>query len=627
MVQDQAAPLPDLEMLEQLPVAVFVLTADGHPFYSNQVARDLLGAGIDQTTGADDLGVRYSAYRAGTDEVYPSAEMPVVRALAGFRTTINDMELDRPGGRVTLEVHGAPVRDSGGNVLYGLGVFQDITERVDSASLIQSLVRRSESMLSASEEGMFSLDERGLCTYVNRHTEEMLGIKRVAMAGWSIHEAVHSHASEDARHGVAECPLQLVVKARVPAFGLDTFWRTDGTAAGVRYSSIPAERTNDGTVVIFRSSDSGRESEEAARSAIELRNAIANQEFVLFYQPKVDLRTGTCWGAEALIRWQHPERGLLFPDSFIPLAERCGVIVDITKWVLEEAVRQRREWQDQGCHVVISVNLSPESLADSSIVEVARSALEKNGVLARAIEVELTETAVMENPAQAVQTLSKLGALGIASAIDDFGTGFSSLVYLRELPVETIKIDRSFVMAMDTSDKDTAIVRSTITLAHSLGKKVVAEGVETAAAAELLLHLGCATGQGYYWSRPVPAAGFLAWLTDFRLAPRAAPALLARRMDDHMAVPLLDANRAMLRATDAAEIRAALVTLVTSLGGSVAPADDQVAGALHHDLALGEENTLVPVAQPGSLARRLIEQALPEAIADAELAMGRMRDH
>ena len=359
-------------------------------------------------------------------------------------------------------------------------------------------------------------------------------------------------------------------------------------------------------------------------AAAGFRAAIAAGEFVLHYQPKVDLATGRCWGVEALVRWEHPDRGLLYPDSFIPLAEGCGAITDLTKWVLTDAVRQCRAWQDQGVHLVVSVNLSPHSLMDDAIIEVARGALEEFGVPARALEVELTETAVMEDPAVAMRTLSRLAALGITCAIDDFGTGFSSLVYLRELPLETIKIDRSFVMQLDSSDRDSAIVQSTIRLARSLGKKVVAEGVENQAAVDRLRELGCDTGQGYHWSRALPASDLLVWLRAFQAQGGEGP-VPQRRSDDPLASPRLIATRALLRARHPGDVLAALIGLVEDLGGTVASADPEVPGSLGFDLTLGEQDAVVAVAEPGSLARRLLEQVLPVAIADARIALERLR--
>jgi predicted signal transduction protein with EAL and GGDEF domain len=236
----------------------------------------------------------------------------------------------------------------------------------------------------------------------------------------------------------------------------------------------------------------------------ELRRAIEHDQLVLYYQPKVAHNPSRVTSVEALVRWQHPEHGIIPPDQFIALAEQTGLIQALSQWVLNAALRQCQEWRAAGLHLPVAVNLSMRNLHDSQLPNTIGSLLETWGVTPAWLTVELTESAVMADPGRAMEILSKLRHMGVRIAIDDFGTGYSSLGYLKRLPVQQIKIDKSFVMAMAADENDFAIVRSTIDLGHNLGLTVVAEGVENETTWELLTRLGCDGAQGYYFSRPLP---------------------------------------------------------------------------------------------------------------------------
>jgi diguanylate cyclase (GGDEF)-like protein len=251
----------------------------------------------------------------------------------------------------------------------------------------------------------------------------------------------------------------------------------------------------------------------------DLRNAVARNEFVLHYQPKASMRSRRVLGAEALIRWQHPTLGLLFPDSFIPEAERTGLIEPMTQWVLNDALRQCRRWLDLGnpaapTELSIAVNLSTRSLLDVSLPEMVRLALTRWDVAPHLLDLEITETIIMTDPKRARRVLTELAEMGVTLSIDDFGTGYSSLAYLRDLPVHQLKIDRSFVQDMENDSEDAVIVRSVVDLARNLGLKTVAEGVEDASTWEQLTNLGCTSAQGYYLARPMPADMFWKWLEE-----------------------------------------------------------------------------------------------------------------
>ena len=244
----------------------------------------------------------------------------------------------------------------------------------------------------------------------------------------------------------------------------------------------------------------------------DLRRAIEGDELTLHYQPKVSLRTNRCIGVEALIRWQHPQHGLIPPDQFIPLAERTGLIKNLSYWVLNAALKQARDWLAQGVDVPIAVNLSMRDLHDPELPDTVDRLLRHWQVQPRQLAVEITENGLMADPARALQTITGLRVMGIRIAIDDFGTGYSSLAYLKRLPVDELKIDRSFVRDLATDDDDLAIVRSTISLGHDLGLTIVAEGIEDAGTSDLLRRLGCDIAQGYYISRPMSATALVASL-------------------------------------------------------------------------------------------------------------------
>jgi diguanylate cyclase (GGDEF)-like protein len=261
---------------------------------------------------------------------------------------------------------------------------------------------------------------------------------------------------------------------------------------------------------------SDRDEHSSAKLALmgDLRRAIERDELVLFYQPKIRTRDGAVVGAEALVRWQHPVQGLLFPDRFVPLAEQSGLIRALTLWVINEALRQSKIWQDMGLNISVAVNLSARNLQDPSLPSEVYNALRTHAVDPKLLELEITESAVMDDPEYALNIVTQLAALGTSLSIDDFGTGYSSLAYLKRLPVHYIKVDKSFVMDMLTNDNDATIVRSIINLSHDLGLKTVAEGVETREIFERLAQLECDLAQGYYMSKPIPAAAFERWTTE-----------------------------------------------------------------------------------------------------------------
>ncbi|MDX9740371.1 MAG: EAL domain-containing protein [Gammaproteobacteria bacterium] len=278
-----------------------------------------------------------------------------------------------------------------------------------------------------------------------------------------------------------------------------------------------AKRAHRGQALYEREYDLHSERHLAFRN--ELRTALAENQLMLCFQPVLDLASGEVSGVEALARWRHPRRGVLHPNDFIPLAERTGLIRDLTLWVIANAAEQCRIWSGLGLELRVAVNLSAHNLHDPELPRIVDRIVAGDGSQSDSsvrLRLEITETAVMPGSSRAFEVLNRLSAQGVHISIDDFGTGYSSLAYLKRLPVDELKIDRSFVTAMVHDSDDAVIVRSTIDLAHNIGLRVVAEGVEDEATRELLAAMHCDAVQGYHIGRPMEARELVAWLRDRR---------------------------------------------------------------------------------------------------------------
>jgi diguanylate cyclase (GGDEF)-like protein len=263
----------------------------------------------------------------------------------------------------------------------------------------------------------------------------------------------------------------------------------------------------------------------------QLRTAIDTGQLRLHFQPKVALRAGRTVGFEALVRWAHPERGLLAPAAFLPLAARTALMRPLTDWVLREAITQCAAWRAQGWEVDVAVNVAPATLLDADLPSRVTTMLAEGGLPGHALELEITETAVMVDPERAAETLRRLQAIGIGVSIDDFGAGYTSLSYLKSLPVRSLKIDRGFVTHLLDDDRDQAVTRSVVQLGHDLGLTVVAEGVETADVRQRLLELGCDEAQGYLMARPMEPGAVLDWLAAAAAERRAQLSSTPRTTD------------------------------------------------------------------------------------------------
>jgi predicted signal transduction protein with EAL and GGDEF domain len=295
-----------------------------------------------------------------------------------------------------------------------------------------------------------------------------------------------------------------------------------GTSVGVAFSERPpqgpeqlmleadtalyeAKRAGRGRVQLY----SGTLSETLGRRLrleADLRQALADREFLLLYQPKLDLQTNTVHSAEALLRWQHPERGLLEPAEFLPLAEETGLLLPIGAWVLRTAAEQIADWMSTGCDVGVQINFSHRELNEPRMLSLIETTLADTGIPPERLGIEITERAAAADLDATIETVRAIRALGIHVSLDDFGTGFSSLAWLQQIPVDLVKLDRSFTQRLGEDPTSTAIVESVLHLSSALGLETVAEGVETAEQLAVLRELGCESAQGYYIGAPMTAA-------------------------------------------------------------------------------------------------------------------------
>jgi diguanylate cyclase (GGDEF)-like protein len=294
----------------------------------------------------------------------------------------------------------------------------------------------------------------------------------------------------------------------------------DGLTTGslLRHADIALNRVKSegGDGFHFFRSEMDSEASERLTMRHELRMAIERREFLAHYQPVIDMQSGRIAAMESLVRWRHPEKGILSPARFIPIAEETGLIVDIGQWIMTTACAQNRFWQGLGHHALrVSVNLSGRQFREKNIIDVVSRALDQTGIEPSCLEVEITESTAMWDLEKTIDILHRMADLGIRIAIDDFGKGYSSFYYLKSFPIHTLKIDRAFIADVTSSPNDAAIVRSIITMAHGLNLRVVAEGVETEEQFYFLKQNGCDAAQGFFFSKPMPGDDFLPFLNNW----------------------------------------------------------------------------------------------------------------
>jgi len=281
-------------------------------------------------------------------------------------------------------------------------------------------------------------------------------------------------------------------------------------------AAMYASKRSGGSKHCFYSNAMDADAEAQFELLRDLRKAVVAKEFELFYQPKIDSKSGKVTAVEALLRWKHPTRGMLLPSTFIPIAERFGLIGAIGNWVIEDACRQSRQWRERGVRMRVAINLSAHQMRQDDIVERITDALQTHKIHPALLTCEITESAAMEDTKTTQTTFRRLGELGTHLSIDDFGTGYSSLSYLRKLPAEELKIDRSFIQDLEHSADARAVVDAVIKLAHALGLKVVAEGVENQRQQEVLVKMGCDELQGFLFAKPMSARALMLWAVNDR---------------------------------------------------------------------------------------------------------------
>ena len=383
-------------------------------------------------------------------------------------------------------------------------------------------------------------------------------------------------------------PLQMEASigvAMYPAHATDV----EGLIQRADVAMYNAKRDNSGWAMYDRAADRN----ELGRLSLisELRRALDERELILHYQPQIGLRTGRVIAVEALVRWQHPTRGMIGPDAFIDVTQETSLIKPFTLYVIDEALRQCREWDEEGRRLAVAVNVSTRNLIDTDFPDQVGALLSKWDIDPARLELEITETAIVADMFRMRGVLERLGAMGLRLSVDDFGTGYTSLGYLRRLPINELKIDRSFVANMTTSEEDAVIVRTTIDLGRNLGLEVVAEGVEDPDVFRSLEELGCDVAQGYLMSRPVPADELSEWLSglpeyseygvwrpesdaETRIVPVGAEDLAAAQM--HLAAALAALERATPAGTQPSPgvfaARRGLVEASRGLGAAAAQA-------------------------------------------------------
>lgn len=447
--------------------------------------------------------------------------------------------------------------------------------------------------------------------------------------------------------------LRLRARMGVAVSGLNESGKTLVRDAGIALAGAKRNHTNSG-VEFF---DAGMRTRANARLALvnDLYPALERREFVLRYQPIVRLADDLVIGAEALIRWDHPQRGLVSPVEFIPLAEDTGLIVGIGAWVLNEACAQLGAWSDADPaleRLGISVNFSVKQLQSFGIVNAVAQAVSDAGIKPGRLTIEMTESVFADDVATVHRVLNELRILGVRTAIDDFGTGYSSLAYLKNLPIDTLKIDKSFVDGIGSDPRDDAIIASTLAVSRALGLFTVAEGVETAEQLVMLREMGCRAAQGFYISKPVAGGDFPAIIARHDGRESLEPHSYGARSQNadgaaspqESAVPtspanhssvtqsrattdeaplaqrapsaVLEATRALLWLRTPGDARRITEGLVRSLGGTVAPVQTDDGDAIPGDVSFGEGEPSLPAAAPGSPARVLLDDYLPGFLLD-----------
>ena len=540
--------------LNSIGDAVMSTDVDARVTYLNTVAETLTGWSRKEAAGRPVTEV----FRVIDATTRKPAPLPIALAIRENKTVVlstNCVLVRRDGLEAAIEDSTAPIHDRGGQVTGAVMVFHDVSIARAMTSKMLHLAQH-DTLTDLPNRILFSsrLTEAIAAAYRYRrklavlfldldrfkHINDSLGhviADRVLQSVASRLQACVRASDTVARQGGDEFVILLseVARAQDAAVSAEkilqsvcSLHRIDGhdlhLTASIGIVTYPDDGTEAETLIkhadfaMYHAKDTGRNNYqffkpemnllavERQSLEVDLRQALENREFELHYQPKVNLQTGSITGVEALIRWHHPRRGLVSPVQFIPIAEACGVIVPIGRWVLREACRQARAWRDAGLPPLrIAINVSARELREKDFVATVLAALTETGLEPGCLELELTESFLMQDATVTGAVLQALKDLGVMLALDDFGTGYSSLSHLRRFPIDTLKIDQSFVRDLATDADDASIVNAVISMGESLHMRVVAEGVETRDQVAFLQQHGCPVGQGYYFGRPVLA--------------------------------------------------------------------------------------------------------------------------
>jgi diguanylate cyclase (GGDEF)-like protein/PAS domain S-box-containing protein len=525
--------------------------------YLNQVAEAMTG-----WTSAEAVGRSFSAVFRIIDGARPQQTVNPMAAAMRQNKTVglsgSAFLIRRDGVESPIEDSAAPIHDRRGRVTGAVMVFHDVTQA--RAMLERMSYLANHDYLTDLPNRLLLNDRLGQAIAAARRQQQQLAVLFVDVDRFK-------HINDSLGHAVGDQLLRsIAVRLAASVRGSDTVSRQGGDEFVILLSAIahaedaahgaskiltalgmphhvgehdlqitasvgigiyPDDGTDAETLVknadiaMLNAKDNGRNNYQffkadmnehaLERQSLEsgLRHALERQEFVLYYQPKLDLETEAITGAEALIRWRQPGPQVVLPEKFIPIAERCGYIVPIGRWVLHEACRQSRSWlQANIAPIPVAINISPVELRSNDFVEGVRAVLKETGMDAQYLEFELTETALMQDPKSTIAVLHALKDMGVRLTLDDFGTGYSSLSYLKRFPIDALKIDKSFVRGLCTNTGDANIVSAVINMGKSFGLKVIAEGVETREQFLRLQAQQCAEGQGHYFQAPVSAGEF-----------------------------------------------------------------------------------------------------------------------
>ena len=546
-----------LVTLNSIGDAVLCTDISGNVSYLNQVAEKMTGWSREEAVGRH-LAEIFRIVEGTTRQTAPDPMEMAVEQNRNVGLTVNCVLIRRDGSESAIEDSAAPIHDRTGRVIGAVIVFHDVSEaqamslqmtysvrhdvvtnlpnrlllndRITQAIALARRQKRSIAVIfldldhfkyindslghAAGDALLQSVSERLLASVRNSDTVSRQGGDEFVIL---LSEITYP---EDAATNAEKILLSLGAPHSIGGHDLHVY-------GSIGISVYPEDGEDAETLIknadtaMYRAKESGRNSfkffktemnlKAVERQSLEasLRRALEREEFLLHYQPKVTLETGQIAGVEALIRWQQPDRGLVPPSRFVPIAEDCGLILKIGRWVLREACRQARAWQDVGLTPVpIAVNVSAVEFRSKGFVEGVWTALSETGLDPRYLELELTERVLMEDAESTASVLQSLKRMGVRLAVDDFGTGYSSLSYLRQFPIDILKIDQSFIHQITADPDDSTIVSAIINMAKSLKQLVVAEGIETQEQRAYLQIQGCAEGQGYLFSRPLAAAPF-----------------------------------------------------------------------------------------------------------------------